>query len=77
MNLPQTNNICEPFLSQFENTKFKKLINNNKQRIEILNVIAYCNGTNTVDEISKLVKMKLVKVQKILNILKSMQLISL
>ena len=77
MNLPKTNNICEPFLSQFENTKFKKLINNHKQRIEILNVLAYCNGTNSEDEISKLVKMKLVKVQKILNVLESMRLISL
>lgn len=66
---------CEPFLQKYDlypSISFKDKSGNSR---EILNVLAYCDGTNTLDEISEICQLKLNQVNQIVEVLLSNKLI--
>ena len=60
-------NPCEPFLSKYnlkKNLSGEK--NLDKQTKEIIDVIAYCDGKNSLDDISNIINIKIYKIKKII-----------
>lgn len=67
---------CEPFLQKYDlypSISFKDKSNYSR---EILNVLAYCDGTNTLDDISEICQLKQSQVLKIVEVLLANKLIS-
>jgi len=71
-----SNNKCEPFLSKYDlYSKISSSYSKNKEQDNYLNVIDYCDGKNTLNDISNLLKIKKQKLNIIINNLKKKKLI--
>lgn len=68
---------CEPFLLKRKlYTDFSSHIKNKKiKNKDILDIIAYCDGKKSVDEISEILKISIIKIKKNINILLKNKLI--
>ena len=76
MNLPVSNITCEPQMGKrgLYPTLSKKI--QPKFTRQIMNVLSYCDGTNTLDEISKYCKIKNSQTSKIIKILYNKKIIT-
>ena len=71
-----SNHKCEPFLSKYNlYSKISSSYSKNKEQDNYLNVIDYCDGKNTLNDISNLLKIKKQKLNIIINNLKKKKLI--
>ena len=78
---PISTSVCEPKLSKYNlypKLGFYKKNNKKKNKSKlILNILSFCDGTNSLEEISKKCKIRLILCKKIINLLSEKKLIKL
>ena len=70
---PVATQFCEPFLTKY--SLYKTLSARNDPPGHLLNVLTWCDGQNTIEDISNLNRISILKTKKIIKILKKNKLI--
>jgi aminopeptidase-like protein len=67
---------CEPFMQKYDLYPAISVVNKSNSARQLLDVLAYCDGSNTKEELQKICKISSEKLNEILNTLREKELIS-